>query len=151
MEALAAAAEASALGAWARGSALAYPIANALHLLGLVLLVGSIGLLDLRILGAFPALPLQALARALTPLAVAGLALLALTGALLFAADARALAHNPAFRWKLALVAVALVNALAFRTLWRGQPPGAPLKAMALASLALWLGTAALGRFIAYV
>lgn len=151
MEALAAAAEASALGTSMRGSALAYPVANTLHLLGLVLLLGSIGLLDLRILGAFPALPLQALARALTPLGLAGLALLALTGALLFAADARALVGNPAFRWKLALIAAALLNAVVFRALWRGHPPGAPLKAMALASLALWLATAALGRFIAYV
>lgn len=151
MEAFAAAAEASALGAWARGSALAYPVANSVHLLGLVLLLGSIGLLDLRLLGAFPGLALSALARALTPLGLAGLALLALTGALLFAADARALVHNPAFRWKLALIAAALLNAFAFRALWRGGAPSAPLRAMALASLGLWLAVATLGRFIAYV
>ncbi len=151
METIAAAAEASALGQWMRGAALAYPVANTLHLLGLVLLVGAIGLLDLRLLGLFPALPLPPLARALTPLGLAGLALLATTGALLFAADARALAANPAFLWKGGLIALALANALAFRALWRGTPPAALLRGMALASLLLWLAVAALGRFIAYV
>src|SRR3546814_8688126 len=60
--------EGSALGGFARGSSWAYPIANLIHLFGLVLLVGSIGIVDLRLVGAFRALPLASLARALTPL-----------------------------------------------------------------------------------
>src|SRR3546814_5025686 len=39
-----------------------------IYLFGLVLLVGSIGIVDLRLVGAFRALPLASLARALTPL-----------------------------------------------------------------------------------
>ncbi|WP_448581627.1 hypothetical protein [Thermaurantiacus sp.] len=151
MEALAAALETGALGAWARGSGLAYPVANTLHLFGLVLLVGAIGLLDLRLLGAFRALPLATLSAALTPLGLAGLAVCALTGAVLFAADARALVTNPAFLWKGGLIAIALANALLFRACWRGGEPRVPLRAMALASLVLWLAVATLGRFIAYV
>ena len=76
MDWLAAMVEASQLGAFARGSSWAYPAANLIHLLGLVLLVGGIGIVDLRLIGLFPALPLGPLVRALTPLALAGLTLI---------------------------------------------------------------------------
>jgi len=156
VEALAAALEASSLGVWARGSALAYPVANLVHLLGLVLLVGGIGLLDLRLIGLFKALPVAPLSRAVTPLAIAGLALLGLAGAVMFCADATALVVSPVLRWKMALLALALVNALAFRWFWRGRladwdvaPPRVG-RAIATGSLGLWLIIAALGRWIAY-
>jgi hypothetical protein len=77
---LAEAVEASAFGAWAGQSSLAYPLANVVHLLGLVMLVGGIGLVDLRLVGAFPSLPPAALSRALTPIAVAGLLLMLPSG-----------------------------------------------------------------------
>lgn len=144
--------QASSFGAWARQSSLAYPAANLVHLLGLVMLVGGIGLLDLRVAGLFRALPIEPLSRALTPIALSGFALMALSGPVMFAADAAALAGSGAFRWKLLLIALALANAAAFRLLWRGRladpPPAA--RAMALASLLLWLGIATLGRMIAY-
>jgi hypothetical protein len=138
---------------WAAGSPNAYPIANVLHLLGLVLLIGGIGLIDLRLLGAFPRLPLQPLAEALTPLAIGGIFILAASGSVLFAADAVALAGSQTFRLKLVLIGVALVNAVAFRILYRRldtAPPARPARAMAAASLALWLGIATFGRMIAY-
>jgi hypothetical protein len=134
-----------------RESANAYPAANILHLLGLVLLLGAIGIVDLRIAGAFRTLPLQATVRALTPLGLAGLALLFLTGPLLFAADAVALARSDVFARKLVLIGFALLNALIFRWQWRrgGEPTGW-MRAGAIASLLLWLAAATLGRLIAY-
>jgi len=152
VEAFAAAVEASAVGAWARGSAWAYPIANLAHLLGLVMLVGGIGAVDLRLVGAWRALPAEALSRALTPVAVAGLALFAASGAVMFAADARALVGAGTFRLKLAAIGLALANALLFRWLWRGRLDALPAtgRAMAAGSLLLWLTAAALGRLIAY-
>lgn len=156
MEALAAALEGSALGVWARGSGLAYPVANLVHLLGLVLLVGGIGLLDLRLAGLFRTLPVEPLSRVLTPLSIVGLVLLALAGAVMFAADATALLASTVFRWKIALIVLALANAAAFRWLWRRRmaswqhdPPLAG-RIMAGGSLALWLIVAGLGRWIAY-
>jgi hypothetical protein len=156
VETLAAALEASPLGAWARGSDLAYPVANLVHLLGLVLLVGGIGLLDLRLTGLFRSLPVETLSRVLTPLAIAGLALLGLGGAVMFSADATALFASTVFRWKVALIALALANAAAFRWLWRRRmarwdlaPPLAG-RVMAGGSLGLWLIIAGLGRWIAY-
>lgn len=141
---------------WIGGSALAYPVANTLHLLGLVMLVGGIGVVDLRLAGLFRALPPEPLSRALTPIALAGLALMVPTGAIMFAADAASLAGSAVFRWKLALIAAALANAVAFRLLWRRRlaiwdddPPVAG-RIMAAASILLWLTIGALGRAIAY-
>lgn len=152
MEALAVALEASALGGFARGSAWAYPAANLLHLMGLVLLLGSIGLLDLRIAGLFRSLPLAPLARILRPFGVAGLVALLVGGAVMFAADAGPLVGSSLFRWKMLLVAIALANALLFNFLWRQEMEApASLRVMAIVSLSLWLLVAALGRLIAYL
>jgi hypothetical protein len=152
----AAALEASVLGTWARGSAIGYPLANLAHLLGLVLLIGPIGLLDLRMAGLFRDIPLRPLARATVPLAAIGLLLLAPSGLVMFAADATALVGAPIFQWKLAVIGLALLNVAAFYGLGRGrygasdQCASAALRLMAVASLALWLTAAALGRMIAY-
>lgn len=144
------------VGPWARGSALVYPIVNTLHLLGLVMLVGGIGIVDLRVAGLWQGLPIAMLSRALTPVAVVGLMLMAASGIVLFAADGAALARSDIFAGKLLIIAVALVNAAAFRLIWRARMrgwsdtvPGAA-RAMAASSLLLWLGAAASGRWIAY-
>jgi hypothetical protein len=135
---------ASGITAWAGGAA--YPVINTLHLLGLVLLLGGIGVVDLAILGLLPRLPAAALATSLTPFAVAGFALLVATGSLLFAADAQALAGSAVFRWKLIGIGGALLNVLAFRLV----RDAAAQRVMALVSLLAWLLVATLGRMIAY-
>lgn len=153
---VAAALEASAFGVWMRTSSIAYPVANLIHLLGLVLLVGGIGVVDLRLLGFGRKIPLAPLARFLTPLAALGVMLMLASGLMLFAADAVPLLRAPMFGWKLAVIGLALLNALGFQALWRGRvaawedaPP--PLaRAMAALSIGLWLTAATLGRLLAY-
>jgi hypothetical protein len=152
--ALAAALEASPLGAAMRGSKGLYPAANVAHLAGLVLLVGAIGVLDLRVAGLGRTIPLAPLSRFLTPFAAAGLVLAAASGALLFSADAGPLVRSNVFLLKLTLAAVALVNALVFRR-WFGdwtstREPPVVARLMAVASIGLWLTVACLGRLIAY-
>lgn len=152
----AAALEGSWLGSWARGSAVGYPLANLTHLLGLTMLIGAIGLLDLRLTGLFRSLPPGPLARVLTPAAATGLLLLVPSGVVMFAADAGPLLRSPTFQWKLAMITLAIGNVAAFRLLRRGgyddwdQKASPGLRLMAAASIALWLGAAALGRLIAY-
>lgn len=153
----AAALEASGLGLFMRQSLSAYPAANLGHLLGLTLLVGPIVLFDLRMLGAGRrSVSVEAAWRLLIPVAVAGFFVLLATGPLMFAADARSLAGSPILIAKLALAALGVANALLFRALWRGRlggwddSPPALGRAQAIASLALWLVVAALGRLIAY-
>lgn len=127
---------------------MAYPIANVAHVLGLVGLLGAIGVYDLRMLGWGRALPAQTLLAAVRPLAIGGFGLLALSGAVLFAADAVALAGSDLFRVKLVLIVAAVANAAAFE--WM-KPHGRPAAAFAAASLILWITVAVAGRMIAYV
>lgn len=128
-----------------------YPWINTLHLLGLVMLIGGIGVVDLRLAGAWPNLPAGELSRAITPVAVAGLALMAVTGVLLFAADGKTLAASSVFHTKLVLIALALCNAALFRLLWREVRERSRLmRLMAGCSLLLWLAVGACGRLIAY-
>ena len=136
--------------AWAAGDA--YPWLNTLHLLGLVMLVGAIGVVDLRVAGAWRALPAAALSRALTPVAIGGLAIAATTGVCLFAADGSTLAASDVFKLKLAMLTLALGNALVFRRMWGRALDAPPVGArmMATASLALWLAVGLCGRMIAY-
>lgn len=148
--------EASAVGEWMRVSAVAYPVANVVHLFGLVLLVGPIALLDLRLLGFALEFDLSATARVLTRVAVGGFMLLAVAGFLMFAADAKPLASHTLMQAKLALILIGLLNALVFRQLWRNRLSGwdtnPPVlgRAQALASMAIWASVATLGRWIAY-
>lgn len=157
MEALSAFGEAvqlSQFGVWAGGEA--YPFANLVHILGLIMLVGGIGILDLRLAGLFRHIPAAPLASAVTPIAIAGLLLMVPSGATMFAADASTLVHSTTFRWKLLLIVLALANAIAFRLLWQRriaqwdtEPPQWG-RLMAAASILLWLSVAGLGRWIAY-
>lgn len=137
---------------WASGDAWAYPIANVAHVLGAIMLVGAIGFLDVRILGYAHALPTDKLARAATPIALCGFAVMVISGAVLFLADVRALAQSPLFLAKLAVIALAGLNALAFRLRWRviTDEPEVLAKLLAAASLSLWVAAAVLGRLIAY-
>lgn len=154
MQDLAAALQESSFGAFARGGA--YVWANLVHLFGMVMLVGGIGLLDLRIVGLFPGLPLQASSRILTRFALIGLILIVPSGFTMFAADAASLWKSETFRWKVSLIGLALANAVAFRVLWRRYAEGVDMdvpmgaRLMAGGSLVLWLWIAALGRLIAY-
>ena len=121
VDAWASAIEHSAFAGALRRSPSLYPAVNLGHLAGLVLLVGSIGLLDLRALGAGRAVPLGALSRWLTPVGVVGLLVEMATGALLFV---RMYGH---------------------------PNEATPLaKLMALASLTIWIVVGGLGRILGY-
>jgi hypothetical protein len=122
----------------------------------MIMLVGSIGILDLRLAGLLRQIPAAALSSALTPIALTGLLLMIPSGATMFASDAATLVHSVTFRWKLLLIALALTNAVAFRILWQWRieqwdvdpPPWGRL--MGAVSVLLWLSVAAFGRMIAY-
>lgn len=137
----------------------AYPLANAGHILGVALLFGAILPLDLRLLGAWPSIPLAHLTRVLVPVAGAGLGLALVTGPLLFSVDPLNYADLWLFRLKLLLIAAAVVNlGLVHRSrAWRVALAGAErkprpgLRLAGLCSAGLWLLVILCGRFIAYV
>src|SRR5438552_2585528 len=103
-----------------RSSPALYPAVEILHILGFVVLVGSILALDLRLLGWGRAIPIAPMAQLLLPLSRFGFLLAISMGFLLFSADAAHVVRNPAFQSKLLLIAAALLNiAIAHAGLWR--------------------------------
>ena len=150
--------EQSALGAAIRQSVWAYPVANVGHILALTLFAGSVAIMDARLIGVFAAVPPAQVVRPARRLATAALALMLLTGATLFTAEASHVAMNPVFQIKAVLIGLGLANALlvagpALRALDE-TPAHAPLpvrlRLSAVLSLAIWLSVAACGRLIAY-
>jgi hypothetical protein len=142
-----------------RDSAWLYPIVEIVHIAGFSVLVGSVVLFDLRVLGWARTLPVAALGRHLLRWALASLVLVVPAGLLLFSAHPVELAKNPIFQLKLALVALAGLNALAFHCLpyrgvagWDRERAAPPLARLGAAlSILLWLGVIGCGRMLAYV
>jgi hypothetical protein len=120
--------------------------------IGAILLVGGIGLLDLRLLGYGKGISPAALSRAVTPLALAGFAMMAVSGLLMFAADAEALSGSALFWGKMVLIGVAGLNAWTFRSLFSDLADEIPdaAKGLAAGSLVMWIGVVVMGRLIAY-
>jgi hypothetical protein len=135
---------------WLQHSATAYLFVNAAHILGLAVLLGAILALDLRLLGLFRRFPIRVLGPFLVRFAAAGLGLALLTGAWLFSVKPDQYLSNPAFRWKLVLLTIALVNAaLQHRSagVMRESPA---VRARAGLSLCLWLSVLVAGRWIGF-
>jgi hypothetical protein len=158
LEPLAAALQASGLSEALRASVWLYPLVNTGHVVGIALLFGAIVPLDLRLIGAFRAVPLKPLATTLVPMAMAGLLLALSTGALLFVTRPLDYVVEPLFGIKLALLAAAVLNALWLRLdpHWPhlGAAPGAPhhrrWRLHGVLSVLLWLGVITAGRLIGY-
>ncbi|MFC3608701.1 DUF2214 domain-containing protein [Stutzerimonas tarimensis] len=142
--------------AFLRGSSLVYLLVNAAHIASLGLLIGTIVSLDLRVLGLCRGVPLQAIGPFLSRMAGWGLGLAILTGLWLFSVNAPTYVDNLAFRWKLVLIGLGLVNVVMThaRRDWR-SPSDAEvtpaLRVHAGLSLAIWLGVVLAGRWIGFM
>jgi hypothetical protein len=135
-----------------------WPMCETLHFIGLALLVGIIGLLDLRLLGYFRHIPVAALRR-LLPWGIAGFVINLLTGVAFFVTAPDQYVGNVAWWFKLAFLGIAGVNALAFeltqgRRLFAmsadAEPPMA-WKAMASISLLSWFMVLYWGRMLPFI
>lgn len=142
---------------WLRASWVAYLFVNAAHLLGIALLLGSILVLDLRLLGGLRQVPLVVIGPLNARVAAVGAGLAALTGLWLFTVRPADYAGNPAFLIKLGLLAAALVNVgvqhanPAYRQALAGRRVGASVRLSAAASVLLWLAVLIAGRWIGFL
>jgi hypothetical protein len=134
-----------------------YPIFETMHAIGMAMLVGALGLIDLRVLGYKPELPVLG-TRSLLPLAWIGFTLNAFSGTLLFMSNAVEFFDNIMFRIKIVLIVLAGINAALlsqkiFREASAGVAAGPTSGArwLAATSLLFWFGAIICGRFIAYV
>src|SRR4029453_999313 len=102
--------ESTALSEWVNGSPsmLAFPGILALHAIGMGLAAGLAGVVDLRILGVAPGVPLGEFRR-FRPVLWGGFWLNAVSGVLLLVAYPTKALTNPAFYLKLVLIAVGVV------------------------------------------
>ena len=147
--------EGSTLAAWVRESPSiwAYATILTLHTVGLAIVVGVNVVVDFRLLGCAPRIPLPSLC-ALFPIMWWGFALNFATGVLLFMADATTKAGQRVFYVKLACIALALIVARTVSNRMSPQndtPVTANLRSLAVLSLFLWAGAIIAGRLMAYL
>ena len=143
---------------WVRESKslLAYPSVLFLHTVGMGFVAGISALIDLRILGFAPGVPVSPMQR-LQPYMWAGFWLNLVTGLVLFAIDATQKATNPVFWIKLAFIAIALVIAFMIRNqifrnpLLDKRPIPTNGKVLAIVSMLCWIGAVTCGRLLAYI
>ena len=150
--------EQSGLGAAIRSSPWAYPAANVGHIVALTLFAAAVAIMDLRMLGAFAGTAPASVVYSARRAAMLGLALMALTGFMLFTAEASHVALNRVFQIKALLIGLGILNAVLIAgpavANIAGVPANAPLPARArtaaVISLLIWISVAACGRLIAY-
>lgn len=139
------------------GNTWAFPLAEAAHFFGLCLLIGSIGIIDLRLLGFARSFSLRAVHQ-LLPLVWIGFSINLVTGILFAFASADFYYPNMAVRVKLVLLLLAGLNALWYQLTvnreidsWP-ETGDAPSQAKLIAgiSLCLWVSIIFFGRFIMY-
>jgi hypothetical protein len=136
-------------------TAWAWPMAESLHFVGLSLLLGTIGVVDLRLLGMAKAIPLVSL-HTLTRWGIAGFVINALTGSAFFVSAPDQYLYNPAFQLKLLCMLMAILNVAAFYVLaWPrirasdGQVPFVA-RCCGFISLSAWIGVITFGRLITF-
>ena len=134
-----------------------WPACESVHFFGLSLLVGTIATFDLRLLGMARRVSIVALHR-LVPWGVFGYILNITTGLMFLVTEPDQYIYNPAFQFKLAFMALAGVNILVFylvvyHGMWKTEPGAdAPraAKAVATASLCLWVAVIVCGRLLTF-
>ena len=146
--------EDSALGQAVSQSLWAFPVIEAVHLLGLALLGGSLLIVDLRMFGVgLKRQGIAELASRARPWLIGAIVLMVSTGSLLFFSEAVKAYYSRSFRVKMTTLPIALVYTFVVRervvrdesldTSWRSRIIGG-------VSIALWLTVAAAGRWIGF-
>ncbi len=149
---------ASGVGEWMRTSLKALPIVNAIHVMALATVFGTIFVVDLRLLG-YPgtARPYTRIAREMLPWTWGAFLAAAVTGALMFAANAITYVDNTAFRLKMLVLLAAGANMAVFQLVtvrsvaaWDTTPPPLAARAAGGLSMLFWTSVIVLGRVIGF-
>ena len=140
-------------------NAWAIPAIQSVHIVGIALVMGSVLMIDLRILGlAWTDRTLQQTTRRFGPWLTSSLWLLLATGLLMVVGEPVRELVTFSFWLKMALVAIGAVVAVAFQRAlrrheqqWEGTLVHRPsIKALAILTFLVWVGVIFLGRLIAY-
>jgi len=128
----------------------AYPALEAVHIVGIALLLGNLVALEMRVFGRAAVLPVHGLARLSLTLALSGFALAAASGSLMFATQPSDLLANRAFLVKMCLLVAAGFNAIWFHARGSLGKLDSLARIQMLSSTAIWLAVVFCGRWIAY-
>lgn len=134
-----------------------WPISEALHFMGLVLLVGTVSLFDLRVLGLGKGIPPAAIHR-LVPLGLVGFAVSIGTGMLFISGTPDQYFYNSAFHLKVVFLALMGLNVAFFysrpyrvvRALGAFEEAPPVAKASAALSLLIMTGVMCCGRMLTF-
>ena len=152
----------SSLGSMIRGetgSAWWFPNIETIHVLAITVVVGSILMVDLRLVGLTSRdSAVSRLSREVLPYTWAAFAVAVMSGTLLFVSKPDIYFYNLQFRLKFLFMALAGMNMLIFhhgvyrRVLdWdRRLPPPPMARAAGLLSIALWIAVVFMGRWIGF-
>lgn len=131
----------------------AFPVCEVLHIIGFVLLIGSIVIVDLRLLGLGMRRQTAAeLVADTAPWTLIGLVLILISGPLIFSSDPVLYYYNPSFRYKVTALLVAIIfNWTLHRKVATSPEPGALGAVVGAASILLWTSLVFAGIFIAFI
>jgi hypothetical protein len=134
-----------------------WPTCETLHFIGLAMLIGSVWILDLRMLGVAKGLPIEPLHR-LIRWGIAGFIINVVTGVMFFVGTPYQYIGNIGFTLKMICIALAGINVIVFyltvfdrvHDLEPGQDAPFAAKCVAVASLFFWLGAMSFGRLLPF-
>jgi len=135
-----------------------WPACESLHFMGLCLLIGGAGFLDLRLMGFMPRVPMSA-AKAFMPWAIAGFGINLVTGLLFLVMAPAMYAFSAAWWAKVFFIVLAGLNAMFFettqgrraQTLAPGEDTPPAMKAIGAVSLFSWFAVLYFGRMLPYI
>jgi hypothetical protein len=136
-----------------RENEILFPWIESFHVLAIVLVVGTISIVDLRLLGlASRNRSLTVLLREVLPYTWTAFAVAALTGFLLFSSNAPKYAHNLFFQAKMMLLVIAAANMALFHLIGRREAGEGAIaaKTAGAISLSAWVAVVACGRWIGF-
>jgi hypothetical protein len=130
-----------------------FPAVQSLHFIGFAMSIGTIAIVDLRLLGfGSRRLGPAELAADLAPWTTAGIAVMLTTGPLMFSTDAVTYHYNPSFQFKMVCLTLALLfHFTLHKRAVRPDVSPTAAKLAAATSLLLWSAVVAGGRMIAFV
>jgi len=135
-----------------------WPLCETLHFIGLALLIGVVGLLDLRLLGFVRRLPVKAV-HSLIPWGIAGFLINLVTGVLFFVGAPDQYITNVAWWYKIGFLVVAGLNVLYFETtqtgramlIGAGEDTPRTLKVIGAVSIVSWFMVLYWGRMLPFI
>ena len=130
----------------------AFPLLECIHIAGFTLSVGTIAIVDFRMLGLSGGQKPAVLLRETAPWTLFGLVVMLLSGPLIFSSDPNMYMHNYSFLFKMvALLVAILYNYTVHRKVAMSDASPGVNKFVGAVSLALWVSVVAGGLFIAFV